>query len=188
MNGSALLWDALVDLQRVVFQLDVRDALHSDGRLLDPMGDRIARDGHARVGTVSVARDRGLASRNLYVTFRETPMPRSTKMKTAFDKFVNEQMTSRSFAKNYAEARAEVDAIDSMVRALDAAREKSGLTKAELAAAIDARPEVVRRLFTTKVPNPTLSTIIRLAAAVGYRIELVPDAKPKKASRRNAIV
>jgi ribosome-binding protein aMBF1 (putative translation factor) len=73
-----------------------------------------------------------------------------------------------------------------MVRALDAAREKSGLNKAELAAAIDARPEVVRRLFTTKSPNPTLSTIIRLAAAVCYRIELVPDAKPKKVPRRHA--
>jgi hypothetical protein len=40
-------------------------------------------------------------------------MPRPTKTKTGFDKFVNEQMTSPSFAKNYAEARAEVDAIDS---------------------------------------------------------------------------
>lgn len=111
-------------------------------------------------------------------------MPRSTKTKTGFDKLFDEQMKSASFAKSYAEARAEVDAIDNMVRALDAARERSGLTKAELAAAIDARPEFVRRLFTAKSPNPTLSTLIRLAAAVGYRIELVRDAKPKKAPRR----
>src|SRR4051794_24428022 len=112
-------------------------------------------------------------------------MPRPTRTKTGFDKFFDEQMKSPSFARNYAEARAEVEAIDNMLRALDVAREKSGLTKAELAAAIDARPEVVRRLFTTKSPNPTLSTIIRLAAAVGYRIELVRDAKPKKAPRRS---
>ena len=105
-------------------------------------------------------------------------MPRpKTKTKTGFDKFVDAQMTSPSFAKDYAEARALVDAIDTMVRALDAAREKSGLTKAALADAVDARPEVVRRLFTTKRPNPTLATMIRLAAAVGYRVELVPDAK-----------
>ena len=110
-------------------------------------------------------------------------MPRTTKTKTGFDKFFDEQMKSPSFAKNYAEARAEVDAIDNMVRALDAAREKSGLTKAELATAIDARPEVVRRLFTAQRPNPTLSTIIRLAAAVGYRIELVRETKRKKAPR-----
>ncbi len=112
-------------------------------------------------------------------------MPRPKK-RTGLDKFFDEQMKSPSFAKSYAEARAEVDAIDEMVRALDAAREKSGLTKADLAAAIDARPEVVRRLFTQKNPNPTLSTLIRLAAALGYRVELVRDAKARRAARRAA--
>jgi len=107
-------------------------------------------------------------------------MLRRTKTKTGFDKFFDEQLKSPSFAKDYAEARGEVDAIDNMVRALDVAREKSGLTKADLAAAIDARPEVVRRLFTAKNPNPTLSTLIRLAAAVGYRLELVRDTKPRR--------
>jgi ribosome-binding protein aMBF1 (putative translation factor) len=110
-------------------------------------------------------------------------MPRRTK-KTGFDKFLDEQMKSPSFAKSYAEARAEVNAIDEMVRALDAAREKSGLSKADLAEAIEARPEVVRRLFTQKNPNPTLSTLIRLAAALGYRVELVRDARQGRARRR----
>jgi len=61
-----------------------------------------------------------------------------------FDKFFGEQMKSRSLAKSYADPRAEVDTVDRRMRALDAAREKSGVGKAELAAAIDARPEVVR--------------------------------------------
>ncbi len=103
--------------------------------------------------------------------------------KTGFDKFFNEQMKSTSFAKSYAEARAEVDAIDRLVRALDAARERSGLTKADLAEAIDARPEVIRRLFTQKNPNPTLSTLIRLAAALGYRVQLVRN--DRRGTRRN---
>ncbi|MBK6691780.1 MAG: helix-turn-helix transcriptional regulator [Myxococcales bacterium] len=94
-------------------------------------------------------------------------------------------MTSASFAKSYAAARAEIDAIDEMVRALDAAREKAGLTKAQLAAAIDTRPEVIRRLFTTKSPNPTLSTILRVAAAVGCRIELAHDTRVRKPRRRS---
>jgi ribosome-binding protein aMBF1 (putative translation factor) len=111
-------------------------------------------------------------------------MPRRTK-KTGFDKFFDAQMKAPSFAKSYGEARAEVEAIDKMVRALDAAREKSGLSKAALAAAIEARPEVVRRLFTTKEPNPTLSTLIRLAAALGYRVELVRDASPRRSARRS---
>ena len=83
-----------------------------------------------------------------------------------------------------AEARAEVNAIDKIVRALDAAREKSGISKAGLAAAIDAHPEVVRRLFTQKSPNPTLSTLIRLAAALGYHVELVRDTVCGRSRRR----
>ena len=110
-------------------------------------------------------------------------MPRRTK--TGFDKFFDAQMKAPSFEKSYSEARAEVDAIDKMVRALDVAREKSGLSKADLAAAIKARPEVVRRLFTTKEPNPTLSTLIRLAAALGYRVELVRQSRPRRIARRS---
>jgi ribosome-binding protein aMBF1 (putative translation factor) len=108
--------------------------------------------------------------------------------KTGFDKFFDGQMKAPSFAKSYAEARSEVDVIDRLVRALDAAREKSGLTKANLAAAIDARPEIVRRLFTQDHPNPTLSTLIRLAAALGYRVELVREAgrRPRRRVRAAA--
>jgi ribosome-binding protein aMBF1 (putative translation factor) len=104
--------------------------------------------------------------------------------KTGLDKFFDGQMKSPSFAKCYGEARTEVDAIDNMVRALDAAREMSGLTKADLAAALDTRPEVVRRLFTTEHPNPTLSTFIRLAAALGYRVKLVRNVIPRVSKRR----
>lgn len=104
-------------------------------------------------------------------------MARRTAKKTGFDTFFDEQMKAPSFAKNYVSARAEIDTIDQIVRALDAARESSGLTKAALAEAIEARPEVVRRLFTTERPNPTLSTLIRLAAALGYRVELVRNTR-----------
>jgi ribosome-binding protein aMBF1 (putative translation factor) len=103
--------------------------------------------------------------------------------KTGFDKFFDEQVASPSFAKEYGEARAEIDAIDRIVRTLDLARDKSGMSKADLARAISAKPEIVRRLFTTSTPNPTLSTVIRLARALGYDLALVPAAR---ARRRNA--
>jgi len=57
-------------------------------------------------------------------------------------------------------------------------------TYSYIAAGRIARPEVVRRLFTTKKPNPTLSTLIRLAGALGYRVELVRDAGPRSSPRR----
>lgn len=108
------------------------------------------------------------------------------KQKTGFDKFFDKQMKSPSFAKSYAEARAEVDVIDGLVRALDAAREKARLSKAELAEAIEVRPEAIRRLFTQKKPNPTLSTLIRLAGALGYRVELVRGARRGQRRRIHA--
>src|SRR5258708_40084721 len=98
---------------------------------------------------------------------------------TGFDRFVDEQMRTPSFAKRYSKARAQVDAVDRIVRALDDARVDLGVSKAELARRIAARPEIVRRLFTSKSPNPALSTILKLAAALGYRIQLVPE-KPSR--------
>jgi ribosome-binding protein aMBF1 (putative translation factor) len=100
--------------------------------------------------------------------------------KTGFDKFFDEQMASPSFAKEYGEARAEIDAIDRIVRALDLARDKSGMSKADLARAISAKPEIVRRLFTTSTPNPTLSTVVRLARALGYDLTLVPATRARR--------
>jgi DNA-binding phage protein len=100
--------------------------------------------------------------------------------KTSFDKFFDEQMASPSFAREYGDARAEIDAIDRIVRALDVARDKSGMSKADLARAISAKPEIVRRLFTTSTPNPTLSTVIRLARALGYDLALVPAARARR--------
>ena len=64
------------------------------------------------------------------------------------------------------------------MRALDEARLLGGMTKAELARKIDARPEVVRRLFTTSTSNPTLETVLELASALGFHLELVPDRPP----------
>jgi ribosome-binding protein aMBF1 (putative translation factor) len=102
-------------------------------------------------------------------------MPSRTK--TGFDKFLNEQLRSPSFAKAYAQSRAQVDAVDEFVRRLDETRLDLGMSKAELARAVSAKPEIVRRLFTTKKPNPTLETVIRLAHALGYSLQLVPGIK-----------
>jgi DNA-binding phage protein len=99
--------------------------------------------------------------------------------KTGFDKFVDEQMRSPSFAREYAAARAEVDAVDQIVRAIDVARERLGMTKAQLARAAGMRPEIVRRLFSAEEPNPTLETIVVLMAAVGRTLAVVPFKAPR---------
>ncbi len=107
--------------------------------------------------------------------------------KTGFDRFFEEQMKDPAFAAGYEKERARIDAIDRVIRVLDKARVELGMSKAELARSIAAKPEVVRRLFTVEAPNPTIGTVAKLASVLGLRLELVPEgmsSRPRKASSR----
>lgn len=68
-----------------------------------------------------------------------------------------------------------IDATDDLIRALDNARLLVGVSKAKLARSMAARPEIVRRLFTAPASNPTLATVVKLAGALGFHLELVPN-------------
>jgi len=102
-------------------------------------------------------------------------MPRK---KTAFDRYFDKRMKDPAFASAYAEARAVIDSTDTLIRTLDDARLLIGVSKADLARQIEARPEIVRRLFTAKDSNPTLATVLELVEALGFHLELVPNRKP----------
>jgi DNA-binding phage protein len=91
-------------------------------------------------------------------------------------------MKDPAFASAYTEARAVIDSIDALIRALDGARLLAGVSKADLARQIEARPEIVRRLFTAADSNPTLATVLKLADALGFHLELVPNRSPKQES------
>lgn len=71
--------------------------------------------------------------------------------------------------------------IDAVVNALDDARKAAGLSKAELARAIQVEPATIRRLFASEKPNPTLGTLAEVAAALGMRITLEPLADAERA-------
>lgn len=91
-----------------------------------------------------------------------------------FDRYFSERMKDREFAASYAEARAGIDSVDAFMRSLEALRESAEVSKAELARRTGTRPEAVRRLLTTKSPNPTLATILSIARSLGYDLALVP--------------
>jgi DNA-binding phage protein len=94
-----------------------------------------------------------------------------TRAKAGFDKYVQTRMGDREFASACREARAEIDAVDSLMRQLDDARKRARLSKADLARRASAPQESVRRLLTARRSNPTLQTVVRLARAVGLRIQ-----------------
>lgn|SRR5699024_3079589 len=70
--------------------------------------------------------------------------------------------------------------IDEVVNALDDAREAAGLSKAELARAIQVEPATIRRLFASEKSNPTLGTLAELAIALGMRITTEPLADDER--------
>lgn len=81
------------------------------------------------------------------------------------------------FLREFVVESVRIATIDGVVNALDDAREAAGLSKAELARAIQVEPATIRRLFASEKSNPTLGTLAEVAAALGLRItlEALPD-------------
>jgi transcriptional regulator with XRE-family HTH domain len=78
------------------------------------------------------------------------------------------------FLREYVAQSIRIATIDRLVNELDAAREDAGLSKAELARAVNSEPATVRRLFSAGHVNPTLGTLAEVAAALGMRVVLEP--------------
>lgn len=97
------------------------------------------------------------------------------KTKTGFDKYFEQRMKDPAFAAEYRLARAQIDATDILLRALDEARKAKGVSKAALARRIETKPEAVRRLLTDDNANPTMKTVLKVANALGYHFRLVPN-------------
>jgi transcriptional regulator with XRE-family HTH domain len=79
-----------------------------------------------------------------------------------------------AFLREYVVESMRIATIDAVVNQLDEARTAAGLSKAELARAIQVEPATIRRLFASDNPNPTLGTLAEVAAALGMRITLEP--------------
>jgi len=101
--------------------------------------------------------------------------------KTAFELDFEMNMRDAEFRAAYERSRAQIDAIDNLVRALDTERAAQGLSKAELARRMDVSPEAIRRLFSTERPNPTMKTYVAALEALDLKMEPV---RRKGRSRR----
>ena len=69
-----------------------------------------------------------------------------------------------------------------VLRALDEARRRAGLSKAELARLADTQPASVQRLLGGNGHNPLVSTIARLAEVLGHEVRVVPTPGGRAAS------
>jgi len=106
--------------------------------------------------------------------------------KTGFDRYVDTRMNDPAFAEEYQRARAEIDGVDHLIRLLDDTRLSVSMPKAELARRIHAKPEIIRRLFTAKTANPTLTTVLKVADALGLALQVVPKPIRRRDHARRA--
>lgn len=84
------------------------------------------------------------------------------------------------FLREFVVESMRIATIDGVVNALNDAREAAGLSKAELARAIQVEPATIRRLFASEKTNPTLGTLAEVAAALGMRITVEPLADDER--------
>lgn len=92
--------------------------------------------------------------------------------RTSFDRRFDKWMQDPEFAESYRLHRARIDAIDNLMRSLDAERERQKITKADLARRIEAEPAAVRRLFTESRPNPQIGRLVDMAHELGFEITI----------------
>ena len=69
-----------------------------------------------------------------------------------------------------------------LLREIDDARRRAGLSKAELARLAETQPASVRRLLSGNGHNPQVSTLARLAEVLGHEIRVVPKSLDKQAA------
>jgi DNA-binding phage protein len=113
-------------------------------------------------------------TRNICVTtWRSTIDPR-----TGAERYFKSREADSEYADALAEARATIDAIDSLIRSLDERRIELDLSKAEVARRAHMKPEAVRRLFSAKSSNPTITTLVGIATALD--IQVVAQPKPAR--------
>lgn len=77
----------------------------------------------------------------------------------------------------HGEMHAVSEACEKLIARFDRAREAAGLTKAELARRAHYQPEAVRKILTNERANPTMTTLVRLADALGMELTLVPKGQ-----------
>ncbi|WP_433185888.1 helix-turn-helix domain-containing protein [Actinoallomurus sp. CA-150999] len=97
-------------------------------------------------------------------------------MTSLFWKDLATDLEDPEFLREYIRESVRIATVDAIMNALDRARLAENLSKAEVARAIGAEPAVVRRLFAAgnTNPNPTLGTLVDVAAALGLRIKVEP--------------
>jgi DNA-binding phage protein len=97
------------------------------------------------------------------------------------------EMRDPEFREEFLRQHVRTLTVDRIVNTLEERRESLGVSKADLARHLHGSPPAVRRLLTATNPNPTLATLVDVAAALGLRLTLEP-IPTKEATESPAVV
>lgn len=126
---------------------------------------------------MTASRDWPCSRQNIYVTLHETE---ESVVSTAYEQYRAKRLSDPEFRALYEQKRAEIDAIDTILSRIEERREELGLTKADVARLVGARPESVRRLLSARSSNPTLFTVMKLASVLGMEIDVKTTVSAKQ--------
>src|SRR5712692_833702 len=110
------------------------------------------------------------------------------KARTGAERYFAKRLKDPVYREARKSATKTIRAIDDLVQALDTARERQHLSKAELARRVGVDPAAMRRFFSTDAPNPTAQWLVPVALALGFRFNLEQEevrnaksARPRRA-------
>lgn len=107
-----------------------------------------------------------------------------------FDRLRAEWVDTPEKAEEYERNVRTMVMIRTFLMAIDAERQRAGLSKSELARKIGMDESVVRRLLSKEGSNPTLRTVLEMLSALNIEVELKPPQSaagpsPRKKPQRS---
>ena len=89
---------------------------------------------------------------------------------------IEQQLEDPEFRRHFVLEQNRIQTADRVMNLLIDALETSGLSRADVARAVDSLASAIRRLLgqDARAANPTLQTLTDVAAVLGFQVDLVP--------------
>jgi transcriptional regulator with XRE-family HTH domain len=101
---------------------------------------------------------------------------------SVFDELRDEILQTPEQREEYERGVRKMMAVRKMLMAIDAERERRGMSKNDLARLVGINPAAIRRLFTNERANPALATVLEILAALRIEVEFkMPSAASQRA-------
>ncbi len=100
----------------------------------------------------------------------------SGRSRSVFWDDIEQQLEDPEFRRHFVLEQNRIQTADRVMNLLIDALETSGLSRADVARAVDSHASAIRRLLgqDARAANPTLQTLTDVAAVLGFQVDLVP--------------